>query len=247
MLENKVILITGASRGIGRACAEACAANGAVVLLNARDEKKGRTAADHIVEAHPAARVYPLIFDVRDPAAVRDAFGRIQKDHGRLDTLVNNAGILRDALIGMVSRAVLDEVIGVNFVGAFYCAQLAARFMAKQRSGSIINISSIVGREGNAGQSVYSASKAALLGMTYSLAKELGPANIRVNAVAPGFIRTEMIGAVPKEQFQAIESGIRMQRLGEPEEVAGCVVFLASDLSSYVTGQVIGVDGGMTI
>lgn len=247
LLEGKVILVTGAARGIGRACAEACVAQGATVLVNARDTDRATLAAAEISAAFPAGRALPVVFDVRDGAAVRTAFAAVHKEHRRLDALINNAGILRDALVAMVNDALLDEVMSINFTGTFYCAQMASRLMARQNSGSIINLSSIIGREGNIGQSVYAASKAAVLGLTYSLAKELGPNNIRVNAIAPGFIDTDMITAVPDERRQQIIDGIRMKRLGTAQDVAGAAVFLASDLSTYVTGQVLGVDGGMTI
>jgi 3-oxoacyl-[acyl-carrier protein] reductase len=167
--------------------------------------------------------------------------------HKRLDILVNNAGILRDKLIGMISDAEIDELFSVNVIGLIKITQLAARIMARRKSGSIINVSSIVGRRGNSGQTVYSATKSAVIGATFSAAKELAPMNIRVNAVAPGLIDTSMTKAIPEDKRKTLESQIAMGRVGSAQDVANVIVFLASDLSSYVTGQVIGVDGGLVI
>ena len=165
----------------------------------------------------------------------------------RLDILVNNAGILRDKLIGMISDAEIEELFDVNVIGLIKITQLAARLMTRRKSGSIINVSSIVGRRGNSGQTVYSATKSAVIGVTFSAAKELAPMNIRVNAVAPGLIQTSMIDAIPEDKRKSLESQIAMGRIGSAQDVADTILFLASDLSSYVTGQVIGVDGGLVI
>ena len=167
--------------------------------------------------------------------------------HKRLDILVNNAGILRDKLIGMISDAEIDELFNVNVIGLIKITQLAARIMTRRKSGSIINVSSIVGRKGNSGQTVYSATKSAVIGATFSAAKELAPMNIRVNAVAPGLIDTSMTKSIPEDKRKNLESHIAMGRVGSAQDVANVIVFLASDLSSYVTGQVIGVDGGLVI
>ncbi|HYF22790.1 MAG TPA: 3-oxoacyl-ACP reductase FabG [Caulobacteraceae bacterium] len=247
LLEGRIALVTGATRGIGRATAELFAAHGAHVLLNGRDADRAGQAAEEIGRAYPDATVEPCVFDVGDAESIKLAFTDVHRRHKRLDVLVNNAGVLRDALVGMVSGAMLEEVMRINFTGSFLCAQMAARLMSRRRSGSIVNVSSIIGRYGNPGQAAYASSKAAVLGLTFSLAKELGPEGIRVNAIAPGFIATDMIEAVPQERRDSIQAGIRMGRLGKPEEVAATALFLASDLSAYVTGQVIGVDGGMTV
>ena len=246
MLVGKVALVTGAGRGIGLATAKAFAEAGALVILNARTPGSldGLCAE---LSGNYSTHCSPLYFDVSDPDAVKQAFGQILTTHKRLDVLVNNAGILRDALFAMTPVSVMQEVMATNLFGTLFCAQLAARLMARNKSGSIINISSIIGVNGNEGQVVYGASKAAVIGLTKSLAKEIGASGIRVNAIAPGFIDTDMISAVPQEKCKQISAGIRMGRLGKPEDIANACLFLASDLSTYVTGQVLGVDGGMTI
>jgi 3-oxoacyl-[acyl-carrier protein] reductase len=176
-------------------------------------------------------------------AAYQSVFRRFK----RLDVLVNNAGVLADALLGMISPADVERVVATNLFGSIYHLQAASRLMRRGRSGSIVNMASIVGVTGNAGQAVYSSSKAAVVGLTRSAAKELAPLGIRVNAIAPGFIDTDMTRALPEEVFEERVASVKMGRLGRPEDVAGTVLYLASDLSAYVTGQVIGVDGGMLI
>jgi 3-oxoacyl-[acyl-carrier protein] reductase len=176
-------------------------------------------------------------------AAYQSVFRRFK----RLDVLVNNAGVLADALLGMISPADAERVVATNLFGSIYHLQAASRLMRRGRSGSIVNMASIVGVTGNAGQAVYSSSKAAVGGLTRSAAKELAPLGIRVNAIAPGFIDTDMTRALPEEVFEERVASVKMGRLGRPEDVAGTVLYLASDLSAYVTGQVIGVDGGMLI
>ena len=171
----------------------------------------------------------------------------IKKNVGQLDAVVNNAGILDDALLGMVNEKQVSHTLAVNTEAVIYHMQYASRLMMKQKSGSIVNVSSIIGRVGNAGQTVYGASKAAVIGATYSASKELAPYNIRVNAVAPGFIETAMTKQLSQEKYEQRLSEIKMGRIGTAEEVANVILFLASDYSSYVTGQVIGVDGGMVI
>jgi len=244
-MTNKVILITGATRGIGYATAKLAAMQRWTVILQGRDEER----LLEIEEEFSAygTTVHHLTYDVTDLNAIKKAFMWIKKEIGRLDALVNNAGILDDALLGMISEKQVSQTFGVNIEAVIYHMQYASRLMMKQKHGSIINVSSIIGRVGNAGQTVYSASKAAVIGATYSAAKELAPYNIRVNAVAPGFIETDMTKQLPKEKFEQRLSEIKMGRIGKPEEVANVILFLASDLSSYVTGQVIGVDGGMVI
>jgi 3-oxoacyl-[acyl-carrier protein] reductase len=186
-----------------------------------------------------------VAFDVREPVAIKDAFQKVHRVTKQLDGLVNNAGALGDALLGMISAGQLDDVLRTNLCGPIHLIQYCARLMTPKRSGSIVNVASIIGRTGNEGQTAYSASKAGLIGATKSAAKELAPNNIRVNAVAPGVIRTDMIAGIPPAKMESLRAGIKLNRLGEPLDVANTIVFLLSDLSAYVTGQVIGVDGGM--
>lgn len=246
-LDGKIAVVTGASRGIGLACARQLAQAGATVALLSRDEAGLQTAADTIRADVPEAALQLITCDVADPGSVRDAFQAVFKAHKKLHVLVANAGVLDDALIGMVTRDQIDRTFGINTFGTLYCAQYASRLMARSGGGSIINISSIIGRTGNVGQAVYAGSKAAVIGITQSLAKELAPQAIRVNAIAPGFIDTDMARSIPPEKFAERVASIKMGRMGTADEVAGTVTFLASDLSTYVTGQVIGVDGGMLI
>lgn len=242
----KAILITGATRGIGLASAQIAAEQGWTVILSGRDEEKLAKVKQQL-EQQFEITVYTLSYDVTDIAAIKQAFLWIKKNVGQLDAVVNNAGILDDALLGMVNEQQVSRTLAVNTEAVIYHMQYASRLMMKQKSGSIVNVSSIIGRVGNAGQTVYGASKAAVIGATYSASKELAPYNIRVNAVAPGFIETDMTKQLSEEKFEQRLSEIKMGRIGKPEEVANTILFLASDLSSYVTGQVIGVDGGMVI
>lgn len=242
MLKNKVALVTGANRGIGKAIAKKFAENGATVYANARKEG----AFEELFSEIPASiqsSIIPVYFDVTDTNAVKQAFIKINKDAKQLDCLVNNAGIMKDALIGMISKELISEVFAVNIFATIELTQFAAKFMLKQCSGSIINISSMVGINGNMGQSAYSASKGAVISFTKSAAKELAPKNIRVNAIAPGLIETDLIGKVNPHSLEIIKSNIGMNRIGKPDDVAGLATFLASDLSNYITGQIISVDG----
>ena len=242
----KVIFITGATRGIGYATAVKAAQQRWTVVLNGRDEERLADVKEEL-EILYGAKVHIVAYDVTDVNAVKQAFMWIKKNVGHLDAIVNNAGIMDDALIGMLKPEQLQKTLEVNTSAAIYHMQFASRLMAKQKSGSIINVSSIMGRFGNAGQLAYSASKAALIGATYSAAKELAPLNIRVNAVAPGFIETDLTNGYADETKQQTLSKIKMGRAGQAEEVANVIMFLASDAASYVTGQVIGVDGGMVV
>jgi 3-oxoacyl-[acyl-carrier protein] reductase len=244
-LQGKVALVTGATRGIGFAIAQKLAANGATVLVNGRSQQSLDSAIEKLADADCLCT--PLLFDVSQPNAVKEAFQQLFKQHKQLDILVNNAGILDDALLGMVSAKQLEESYQTNVFGPLYCAQYASRLMARKKSGSIINMASIVGSVGNAGQSVYAGTKSALIGMTQSMAKELAANNIRVNAIAPGFIDTDMARSLSETVFAQRVDSIAMKRIGTPEDVANVALFLASSLSSYVTGQIIGVDGGMLI
>jgi len=239
------IFITGATRGIGYATAVQAAKQGWSLIINGRDEERLAAVKDEL--AAYGAEIHTLSYDVSDADAIKNAFLWIKKNVGKLDVLVNNAGILDDALLGMINQQQISHTLAVNLEAVIYHMQYASRLMTKQKSGSIVNVSSIIGRTGNAGQVVYSASKAAVIGATYSAAKELGPHNIRVNAVAPGFIDTDMTKQLTEDKYAQRISEIKMGRIGQSEEVANTILFLASDLSSYVTGQVIGVDGGMVI
>ncbi len=247
ILQDKVCFITGSTRGIGWSTAREFARQGATVILNHRASADLLKERCRELESEFNGTVTGLAADVTEASAVKNCYAEIFRRFKRLDVLVNNAGVLQDALLGMISNEQMRLVIDTNLVGSLVHMQEASRLMARNRRGSIVNVSSIIGRFGNEGQTVYAASKAAVIGMTMSAAKELAPKNIRVNAVAPGFIDTAMTRQLPPEKFQQRMAGIRMGRIGTAEEVAQVIVFLASDLSSYVTGQVVGVDGGMIV
>ena len=242
LLEGRVALVTGASRGIGAAIARAYAAEGASLLLCARSEGVEALALE-LAAAQRAVRA--MRGDLSDPAFARELITSVRKEHGRLDVLVNNAGILRQGLIGMTSTEQMRELLEVNVVALMTLTQYAIRVMDPKRSPSVVNLASIAGTAGMEGVTAYSASKAAVVGYTLSSAKELAPKGIRVNAIAPGFIDTDMVRGVSPDWYERRLQSIRMGRIGTPEDVAGVAVFLGSDLSRYVTGQVIGVDGGM--
>jgi 3-oxoacyl-[acyl-carrier protein] reductase len=188
-----------------------------------------------------------LAFDTNQPSAIRDAYKSIFTAYKRLDILVNNAGIMKNSVLGMITDEGIREMFDVNTIAAIHHVQEASRLMARNKRGSIVNLMSVVGRAGAEGQLVYSASKSALVGVTRSAAKELAPKGIRVNAVAPGMIRTELITSLPESKLQERLGSIRMGRFGEPEEVAQAIAFLASDAASYITGQVLGIDGGIVL
>ena len=242
--KDKVVLVTGGSRGIGRACAVGFGKGGAqVVITYAGNEAAANEAVGLIEQAGGKAKA--LKFDVADPAACQSAVEGVVKDFGRLDVLVNNAGVAIDGLSMRVKDEDWDKQLDTNLKGAFALIRAAVRPMMKQKSGCIVNLTSIVGEMGNAGQVAYSASKAGLIGITKSLAKELASRNIRVNAVSPGFIDTDMTAKIPAEAREAMLTGIPLGRLGSADEVAHAVLFLASGNASYITGEVLRVNGGM--
>ncbi len=246
MLSGKYAFVTGANRGIGRAIAETFAGNGANIIANSRTEGSLEELC-HNLAAEYGVQAQPVYFDVSQPDQVKKAFQKIIKITKQLDVAVNNAGVLDNNLLGMVQPGIVNEVFGINVFGTIYVMQYAARMMTRHKKGSIINVSSIVGIYGNEGQTVYAGSKAAIIGITRSAAKELAPLNIRVNAIAPGFIDTDMIKTLSEEKYKERFDSIKMGRIGTPQDVANCALFLASDFSQYVTGQILGVDGGMLI
>jgi 3-oxoacyl-[acyl-carrier protein] reductase len=247
ILKDKVCFITGSTRGIGWAAAREFARQGAVVILNGRTSGAALDGKCNELAVEFSGTVVGLAADATDTAAVKACYSEIFRRFRRLDVLVNNAGILQGALLGMISEATIRTVIDTNLIGALIHLQEAARLMGRNRAGSIVNVSSIIGRFGTEGQTVYAASKAGLIGMTLAAAKEMAPRNVRVNAVAPGLIDTSMTRQLPPDKHRQGMEGIRMGRIGTPEEVAQAIVFLASDMASYVTGQVLGVDGGMIV
>jgi 3-oxoacyl-[acyl-carrier protein] reductase len=246
-LDGQVALVTGATRGIGWETARILAEHGADVVVSGR--AGGAAVADRAAALGKefGRNCLGIAFDVADPAAVQDAYQQIFKTYKRLDILVNNAGVMHDGLLGMTPTATIEETFRTNALGVLYNMQEAVRLMARRKSGSIVNVSSLIGVSGNEGQVAYAGSKAAVIGMTRAAAKELAPKGIRVNAVAPGMIDTELLSGLTEARRQARIASIGMGRIGAPTDVANTILFLASGLSSYVTGQVLGVDGGMII
>ena len=245
-LQGKCALVTGGSRGIGRAVCLELARQGARVAVNYAGNA---AAAEETVKACEAlgAEAFAIQADVADAAASEAMVKEVLTRFGRLDILVNNAGVTRDGLMPMMKEADWDAVLDTNLKGAFHCMKAVYRPMMKQKYGRIVNLSSIVGLRGNAGQANYAASKAGLIGLTKSMAKELAGRNVTVNAVAPGFIDTDMTAALPEKARDAMLTTIPMGRLGQAEDVAKAVAFFAGDESAYVTGQVLCVDGGMAV
>jgi 3-oxoacyl-[acyl-carrier protein] reductase len=241
-LTGKNALVTGSTRGIGRAIAEAFAESGARVAVVGREQQRADEAAAAL--GHSAKG---FAADVSDTTAVSKLIDDVEKSFGSIDILVNNAGITRDNLVMRLKDEDWDAVLDANLRGAFAAIRAASRGMMKKRGGRIINIASIVGMIGNKGQANYSASKAGLIALTKSVAKELGSRNILVNAVAPGFIETEMTASMTQEARDALGKQIALERLGSAQDVAAMVAFLASDLASYITGQVFVVDGGLVM
>ena len=243
-LSGKVALVTGSARGIGRSIAEAFSAEGAIVVVNDVGNDAGaRETLAAITNAGGNGTVE--MFDVSNAAEVDAGVKNILTAHGRIDVLVNNAGITRDNLLLRMSEEEFDAVLRVNLKGTYLLTKAVTRHMMKQRSGKVVNISSVVGMMGNAGQSNYAAAKAGILGFTKAVARELAPRNITVNAIAPGFIRTAMTAGLPEAVQKTFLAQIPLGRFAEPQEVAELALFLASDASSYITGQVIGINGGM--
>ena len=246
MLENKVALVTGAGRGIGRAIAIALAKEGAEVVVNYNgSEERAKEVKQTIEENGGKASIYKC--NVSDFDACEAMIKDIVKEHGRLDILVNNAGITKDGLIMKMKEEDFDSVLNVNLKGTFNTIRHSARQMLRQKSGKIINISSVSGILGNAGQANYAASKAGVIGLTKTMARELGSRGITVNAIAPGFVDTEMTGVLSEEIRENACRQIILGRFGKPEDIANVAVFLASDKADYITGQVISVDGGMNV
>ncbi len=243
-LAGSVAFITGASRGIGRAIAIDLACHGADVALIGRNAESLEETVAAVRAARAAVRALPLIADVSDAQAVDAAVGTVLREFGRIDHAIANAGQAVDGLLVRTKPADLDRMLDVNLKSAFYLASAAARPMMKQRGGSIVLLSSIVGLAGNAGQAAYAASKAGLLGLAKSVAKELGSRNVRVNAVAPGYIETAMTQSMPEQARAHYLTTIPLGRAGTPQDVSGVVTFLCSDAARYVTGQTIVVDGG---
>ena len=245
-LDGKVCLITGTSRGIGQETVRRFAQEGAIVYANARKDGCIDDEAEYL-SAKYETMVIPLYFDVRDVSAAKAAMMKIRQQHNHLDVLVNNAGVMQDALIGMITHQMMEDIFEVNVYATMQMLQLAVKLMRRQKKGSIINLSSIVGLYGNSGQLVYSASKGAVAALTMTAAKELAADNIRVNAVAPGMIDTDMFRSIGSERVEERLQSIRMARLGTAEDVANTIVFLASDQSAYITGEILGVNGSAII
>lgn len=242
LLQDKICFITGAGKGIGRAILERFIEEGAKQIY-ANDIVEN--CLDAVCAEH--AQVVPLYFDVADTAQVRQAFLKIQQETKQLDVLVNNAGMMEDALIGTITRSLMERLFAVNVFGTMEILQLASKLMMTRKSGSIINLSSVVGITGNPGQLVYSATKGAIISLTKTAAKELAPKGIRVNAVAPGMIDTDMMRSIGEKHLQIHLDNIPLGRLGKPREIADACVFLASEMSTYITGHVLSADASVLV
>ncbi|MFE6609693.1 SDR family NAD(P)-dependent oxidoreductase [Amycolatopsis sp. NPDC057786] len=241
MLDGKVALVTGGTRGIGLATARALAEAGATVVLTGRDEAKAKEAAA------VAGAASGLALDVTDAKAVSTLVRGVAKEHGKLDIVVANAGIMEDALLGMIREELVDTTLSTNVAGTLHTVQAAARAMMRKKTGSIVVLASIVGEHGSAGQTVYAASKAAVANIARSAAKELGRSGIRVNAVAPGVIDTDLTSGLTEDAKAENIGKTPLGRLGTPEDVANAIRFLVSDDASFITGQVLGIDGGLVL
>ncbi|UUV28399.1 SDR family oxidoreductase [Amycolatopsis roodepoortensis] len=241
MLDGKVALVTGGTRGIGLATARALAEAGATVVLTGRDEAKAKEAAA------AAGAASGLALDVTDAKAVSTLIRGVAKEHGKLDIVVANAGIMEDALLGMIREELVDTTLSTNVAGTLHTVQAAARAMMRKKTGAIVVLASIVGEHGSAGQTVYAASKAAVANIARSAAKELGRSGIRVNAVAPGVIDTDLTSGLTEDAKAENIGKTPLGRLGTPEDVANAIRFLVSDDASFITGQVLGIDGGLVL
>ena len=246
MLKNKNAVVTGATRGIGREIAFTLAKNGANVAINYRTLNED---VERLIEELKSygTNIVAVKCDISDEEEVKNFIAESKKQLGSIDILINNAGITKDGLLMRMKEKDFSDVLDVNLKGTFITTREAASIMMKQRHGKIINISSVVGVIGNAGQCNYAASKAGVIGFSKSVARELASRNITVNVVAPGFINTDMTGVLPEKVKESMLQGIPLKRIGEPKDIANAVLFLASDLSNYITGQVINVDGGMVM
>jgi 3-oxoacyl-[acyl-carrier protein] reductase len=242
-MTNRTAFITGASRGIGRSCALALSAGGARVALAARNLSRVEELASEIRSQKREA--FAVKIDMANPASVKEAFAKTVKDFGPISILVNNAGITKDGLALRMKKDDWDEVIATNLTGSFLAIQQVLQHMLRERWGRIINISSVVGEMGNPGQANYVASKAGIIGLTKAIAQEMGSRNITVNAVAPGFIETEMTQGLSQELKDNMVGHVALKRIGRPEDVAAAVRFLASDEAGYITGHVLNVNGGL--
>jgi len=247
LLQNKVALITGASRGIGYAVAEMFLREGALVAICATKEAPLLAAKEELLKAVPGGKVYAQTADISKSADCESLVDNVVKEFGGIDILVNNAGITKDNLALRMKEEDFDAVININLKGAFLMCKAALRPMMKRGEGSIINMSSVVGQSGNAGQINYAASKAGIIGLTKSLAKEFASRNIRVNAVAPGFVATDMTGALSGEIKAKVLESIPLKRFADAKDIAGAALFLAGPQAGYITGQVLAVNGGLYI
>jgi 3-oxoacyl-[acyl-carrier protein] reductase len=239
-LSGRVALVTGGTRGIGLATARALVEAGATVVLTGRDEARAKEAAASVGASG-------LALDVTDAKAVSSLVRGVAKEHGKLDVVVANAGIMEDALLGMIKEDLVDTTLSTNVAGTLHTVQAAARAMMRKKTGSIVVLASIVGEHGSAGQTVYAASKAAVANIARSAAKELGRSGIRVNAVAPGVIETDLTAGLSEDATAENSGRTPLGRLGRPEEVANAIRFLVSDEASFITGQVLGIDGGLVL
>ncbi len=247
MLEGKNVFVTGTNRGIGKAILTECAKNGANIWAHARHETDEFKELVQNISRKFNVEIWPIYFDLTDNDSMLNAFRVIRNQKLNLDVLINNAGVMQDALIGMISDNLIEKTFQVNVYAPIKLLQFAAKLMMRQKSGSIINMSSIVGVNGNKGQTVYSSSKGAIISLTKTAAKELAFYNIRVNALAPGMIDTDMFRSIGEDKQKLRIENIEMGRIGTPVDVANACVFLASDMSSYITGQILGVDGSAIV
>ncbi|MFP4660946.1 MAG: 3-oxoacyl-[acyl-carrier-protein] reductase [Halanaerobiales bacterium] len=245
-LENQVAFITGSARGLGRAIAEKLAAEKVNIVITDIDEEKAEVTAQEISQEYNVETI-ALKHDVSSEDSTREVIKVIKEKFSSIDILVNNAGITRDSRLMIMKQSDWDLVLKVNLTGAFICSKLVSKQMLRQKSGSIVNIASVVGLMGNIGQANYSASKAGLIGLTKTTAKEMAEKGVNVNAIAPGYIQTDMTDVLSEEVSEKMMSQIPMKEYGSPDDVANAVLFLVSDMAKYITGQVINVDGGMVM